>query len=496
MKRLTGIRHACAAAGLLLTLGSVAAGQPRAREAASLNRTVAPAVGPSPRLSVPPRTHSHLADGAELTVSERHTLPLVTFDMEFIGGADQYERADRAGLARFTAAMLLEGTASRTGDQLSDELQRYGTELEIGIGGESGRIGFTTTREKLEPVLKIMADVLLHPSFPPEALERLRARTLVGLQQARDRTAGIAQRVFPRELYGDAHPYGWSMTEKSAAAITRDDVVAFHRTYFRPGAAVITVVGDVNPQSVRSTIESALAEWPAGGNRPTFSYPPVPPLKPTTIYLADKPGAEQSTLYAGLPGPPRSTPDYFALELMNRILGGMFQSRLNANLREEKGYTYGAGSAFAFGHGPGPFRAGCDLVTDKTDAGLVELMRELRGVRGEIPFTDAEIRTAKASLIQSLPGTFETTSRTAAALAALVVQGLPEDYYETYEGKINAVTREDLLRVARRYVDLDHLAIVIVGDRSKIEAKLRATKIAPVLLVDADGSPLAAVSLR
>jgi len=329
----------------------------------------------------------------------------------------------------------------------------------------------------------------VNSTFPADALERQRAQRLVALSQARDRTAAIAGIVFPKLLYGDAHPYGRSPNERSIKAITRDEVVSFHRTYFKPGRAIVVVVGDVTAATVKTTIDRALAGWTGGGEKPSFSYPVVPEKKPATIYLVDKSGAAQSSFALGNPGPPRTTADYFALQVMNRILGGQFQSRLNANIREEKGYSYGVGSGFAFGKGPGPFRAGGDVVSAKTDAALVEFMKELRGIQGERPVTEEELTTAKAAMIQGLPDRFAAVNAINGAITDLLVQGLPEDYYQKFTQNISAVTKEDVIRVAKQYIDLDHLAIVIVGDRATIEAPLQATKIAPVVVLDIDGNP-------
>ncbi|MBI1874587.1 MAG: insulinase family protein [Acidobacteria bacterium] len=272
---------------------------------------------------------------------------------------------------------------------------------------------------------------------------------------------------------------------------TRDEVVAFHTAYFRPGRAIVTVVGDITAATVKPTIDRALAAWAAGGEKPAFSYPPVPDRRPTTIYLVDKPGAAQSTFSLGHSGPPRTTADYFALQVMNRILGGQFQSRLNANIREEKGYSYGVNSAFSFGKGPGPFRAGGDIVSAKSDAALVEFMKELRGMGGSRPVTDEELTTAKDGMIQRLPDQFASVGATNGAITGLLVQGLPEDYYQQYAKNVSAVTRDDVLRVAKQYIDLDHLAIVIVGDRATIEAPLKATNIAPIAVLDIEGNPKA-----
>jgi zinc protease len=209
-----------------------------------------------------------------------------------------------------------------------------------------------------------------------------------------------------------------------------------------------------------------------------------------TIFLVDKPGAAQSTVAIGNPGPPRNTPDYDALQVMNTILGGMFQSRLNANIREEKGYSYGVNSNFGYGKGPGAFRAGGDMVSAKSDAALVEFMKELRGIAGARPVTDDELKTAKDSLIQRLPGTFESVQSVNNAIVSLWTQGLPDRYYQQYISRISAVKKEDVVRVAKQYIDIDHLTIVIVGDRASIEAPLRATGIAPIVLTDIEGKVL------
>jgi zinc protease len=197
-----------------------------------------------------------------------------------------------------------------------------------------------------------------------------------------------------------------------------------------------------------------------------------------------------------MPGPPRSTPDYYAIEVMNNILGVLFQSRLNHNIREVKGYSYGVGSGFAYGKGPGEFEAGGGIVTEKTDSALIEFMKELRGVQGGIPFTDDEIKQGKESLIQGLPRRFATVNGVNGAIASLYLQDLPETYYQDYAAKINAVTSDDLVRVAKKYVDLDNINILIVGDRAKIEEPLRKTGIAPIVILDTDGKPVVVPTRR
>ena len=461
---------------------------PAARQA--LDRKKVPAPANAPALRVPAWTKTTMANGADLIVAEKHDLPLISFSITFLGGADQFEPAGRQAVGSLTAALLSEGTKTRDGEALSNALQLLGTTIGANVASESGSISFVSTAAKFPATLDILADMLVNPVFPANGLERLRGQRLVALTQARAQPGAIASRVFPRVVYGANHPYGRVVTEESLKAITRDDIVAFHKAYYQPGRALITVVGDTTAAAVKPVLEKALAAWSKAGERPAFTFPPVAEPKATTIFLVDKPGAAQSTFAIGRPGPPRHTPDYFALQVMNTMLGGMFQSRLNANIREEKGYSYGVSSNFGFGKGPGPFRTGGDIVTEKSDAALVEFMKELRGILGARPITDDELATAKDALIQRLPATFASVSSINSAITTLWTQSLPDDYYQQYASRIAAITKDDVVRVAKQYLTVDNLAIVIVGDRSVIEAPLKATGIAPIVHYDIEGNPV------
>ena len=272
-------RYICAAAALVIA--GAAANAQTAVQSSALDRRTIPTPGKDPDLHVPAWTNASLSNGAKLVVSERHGLPLVSFQINFIGGAAQYEPADKTGLASFVASMLSEGTTHRTGDQLSNDLQLLGTSVGTGIDRESGRMSFLSTKDKLAPTLAILADMLENPIFPQAALDRLQARTIVGLTQNRDRTAGIAAVVFPKVVYTTDHPYGRTTSETSVKNITRDDLVAFHKSYFQPAHAVITVVGDVKADEITRTIEQALAGWKAGGAMPSFDYPAASSAKVT-----------------------------------------------------------------------------------------------------------------------------------------------------------------------------------------------------------------------
>ena len=472
------------AAALIISIANIAAIAQQ-----TLDRTKVPPPGATPVLRVPTWSKTQLANGSTLIVSERHNLPLVSFAITFVGGSNQFEPAGKRGVSAMTVSMMTEGTTTKSGDQISDSLQLLGTNINAGVGGEDGTVSFVSTARNFEPTLALLADMMLNSTFPAEALERLRGRTLVNLTQAKDQPTVIGSQVFAKILYGDAHPYGQRTTETSVKAITRDDVVAFQKTYFQPGRAIITVVGDITTVKAKAAVEKGLAAWAKAGDKASFDYPKVPELQPAKIYLVDKPGAAQSVFNIGLPGPPRNTPDYFALQVLNTILGGQFQSRLNANIREQKGYSYGVNSGFSYGKGPGAFRAGGSIFTAKTDAALIEFMKELKGIVGEKPITDDELKTAKESLIQGLPQRFASVTAISQAITSLTLQGLPDDYYQTYAKNVSAVTKEDLLRVAKQYIDLNHLAIVIVGNRSEVEGPLKATGIAPITIIDLEGNP-------
>lgn len=476
-----------AAAALLIGLALVAPATAMAQKA--LDRAAQPKAGKAPVLRVPSWTRTKLSNGAELIVVEKHDLPLVAVNVDFVGGTTTYEPADKMGLAAFAAQMLSEGTTSQTADQLSDAQQMLGTSISASVAQESGSIRFTALKSKLDPALSLLADMMLNATYPDSALERIRARTLVGLTQQKDQPNAIAAKVFSKVVYGDEHPYGRVVSEASVRAITRNDVLAFSRSYFQPGRAVITVTGDVKPAAARAAVEKALAAWPKGGSRPDFKYAAVPVPRARQIYLVDKPKAPQSVFSLGIPGPSRYTPDYYALQVMNTILGGLFQSRLNHDIREVKGYSYGVNSSFAFGRGPGAFRGSGGIVSAKTDSALIAFMSHFRGARGEVPFTDDEIMQGKSSLIQSLPARFASVNGTAAAISSIYIQDLPESYFSDYARKVKAVTGADLVRVAKKYIDLDHMNLVIVGDRASIEGPLKATGIAPVQILDVDGRP-------
>ena len=484
----TTMRTSSARAAFALALITGPAVAPLAAQ--GLDRAKAPPVGTAPALRVPVWTKATLSNGALLIVVPRHDLPLIAFNLDFVGGAANFESADKTGVASFAGAMLSEGTRTQTADQLSDAQQLLGTTIVAQVGQEDGTIRFTSLKDKFTPSLALLSDMLLNSTFPDSALDRLRARTLVNLAQQKDQPGAIAAKVFSAVTYGANHPYGRTASETSVKNITRADVMNFAQAYFKPGRAVITVSGDIDPATAKAAVEKALAAWPKGGARPSFDYGALPAPRERTIYLVDKPKAAQSVFTLGTPGPARNTPDFYALNVMNRLLGGTLQSRLSHDIREVKGYSYGVTSRFLYGHGPGAFIAGGGIVSAKSDSALIAFMSNFNGVRGAQPFTEEELAQGKEGLVQSLPGRFASVQAVATAVSTIYTQELSERLFQDYASSVNAVTTSDLTRVSKKYLDVDHMNLIIVGDRASIEAPLRATGIAPIQVLDAEGHPV------
>ncbi|HEX6057389.1 MAG TPA: pitrilysin family protein [Gemmatimonadaceae bacterium] len=450
--------------------------------------TAPPVLAAPPALALPPIATRTLPNGLQVVVVEHRELPVADFALVVRTGAEA-DPADHAGLATLAASMLDEGTTTRSALEIADAVAWLGADLGTFGGFDESRVMLHVPTAQLDSALALFADVAVRPSFPQADFDRLKQERLTALLQLKDRGPAIADIAYANIVFGGEHPYGRAMmgTEATVARITRDDARRFHRTYFRPNNATLIVVGDVRTDDIVRRIERAFGGWERGAV-PATRFPAAPKAAATTVYLIDKPGAAQSSFRIGGVGAARSTDDYFALLVMNTILGGSFTSRLNQTLREEKGYTYGAGSSFALRREPGPFTARAEIVSAKTDSALLEFMRELRGVLDTVP--QDELSKAKRYLQLQLPGDFETTRDIAAQLAPLVLHGLPLDYYDGYVQRIDAVTQDDVRRVARRYIDPEGLAIVIVGDRATIEPGLRALGVGDISIRDLRGEPV------
>jgi zinc protease len=345
--------------------------------------------------------------------------------------------------------------------------------------------------KNFDRALDIYTDVITNPIFPNQEVENLKRRTLVGLLQQKDNANAISNIAYSTVLYGKNHPYGAAPNEASIKAIAQPEIQRFYETFYRPNNAALIVVGDVTLNELLPKIEKAFANWKPA-DVPAVSMPTVAARDKAAIYIVDKPGAAQSVISIGQVGVPRTTEDYFALQVMNSILGGQFTSRVNMNLREEKGYTYGARSGFDWRRGAGPFSASAGVQTAVTKESVAEFLKELRGIRGEIPVTAKELEYNKQSLIRRFPAGFETVDQIGAQLANMVIYGLPDSYFNDYISKINSVTIEDVNRAANKYLDPAKMAIVVVGDRKLIEPRLRELQDVGTIItfLDVEGNPV------
>ena len=456
--------------------------------AQTLDRSKPPVLGPPPAVSLPPIITRELANGLKLMIVEHHELPIASFVLVSESGGT-IDPAQKTGLANLTAAMLTEGTTSRSSLEIADQAAYLGIGLNASSDWDASTIRLQTPTSQLDSALALFADVALHPSFPQAEFDRIKKDRLTALLQLKDRPTAIANQAYAAILYGSSHPYGRQLigTEASVQGLSTTDLQGFYRANFIPNNSTLIIVGDVNPAQIEAKINALFGSWQRGTVAPV-TYPEPPKGGATTVYLIDKPGASQSSFRIGSIGVPRSTRDYFALSVLNTILGGSFTSRLMQNLRETHGYTYGAGSRFDMRRSAGPFTASAEIVGDKTDSALVEFMKELNAIRESVPAE--ELQKAKRYMQLGLPGEFETTQQIAGALIPIALYDLPLDYYNTYVQNVEAVTAAEVQRVARQYVNPASLAIVIVGDRQKIEQGLKAVNAGPIVLRDFFGQPI------
>lgn len=454
-----------------------------------IDRSVIPAAGPAPAYDFPEVHRRTLTNGLQLWVVERPGVPIVNVQLIVEAGAMR-DPADGPGLASLTAAMLTEGTATRSATEIADELDFLAANLNASAGQEVASVSLQTLARNLEPALEIFADIVVNPAFPESEWQRVREQRLVSLLQALDQPPTIANQHFARIVYGDAHPYGRpvSGTPDAVRRTTPEIIGAFHRQRYVPNTSNLIVVGDVRTDQIAQQLERSFAGWRPGAAATVSSFVDPGPQQTTRIFLIDKPGSAQSQVRIGHVGVTRAHRDYFPLLMMNTILGGQFTSRINLNLREEKGYTYGARSSFDMGRLAGPFVAQAGVQTAVTKESLIEFMKELTEIRNARPVTEEELDFARMSIIRREPLTLETNAQIASRVQQLILYGLPDDYFDHYNERIAAVTREDVDRVAREYLHPDRFAIVVVGDQEQIESRLRELPY-PVEIVPLEGEP-------
>lgn len=449
------------------------------------DRSKPPTTGPAPALTIPPIQKQTLSNGLPVWIVEMHEVPVVDVSLIVKSGAAA-DPAGQFGAASFTAAMLDEGAGALDALQLADAIDMLGASLSTGSSFDASSVRLHALVSTLNVALPIMADVAIRPTFPQADLDRLRAERLTTLLQLKDNPSQLATAAFSRLLYGEAHRYGTGVmgTETTNTALSADDLRAFHAIHYQPANAHLLIVGDVTAAAVMPMLESAFGAWKNVGAVPRPALPDAPQVETRQIYLLDKPGAPQSQIRIGSIGVARDTPDYHAIVVANTMLGGSFSSRLNLNLREKNGYSYGAGSQFAMRRQAGPFVALAGVQSDKTREALDEFVHELSSMATPPPADElARVRNLEAL---GFPGAFETTGGMAAQLIDLVVYDLQESFFDEYVPKIQAVTAADVQRVATEHIQPARSIVVIAGDVASIEGPIKAANLGPVTVVTAE----------
>jgi zinc protease len=451
------------------------------------DRSAPPKMGPPPALHLPAIQKRQLSNGMPVWIVELHKVPVVQVNLVILSGSGA-DPANKFGAASLAAAMLEDGAGSRSALQIADAIDFLGADLSTSAASDSSAVRLHVPVARLGDALPVMADVSLRPTFPSDELDRQRRQRLTSLLQARDDPATIDALAFSRVLYGPTHRYGTAISGTAAtiSAMTPQDLRAFYASAFRPANAALLIVGDTTPEKAVPMLESSFGGWKAEaqtGAQPT-TLPASAPRTTREIYLVDKPGAAQSQIRIGSVGAARSTPDYFPLQVMNTILGGSFSSRLNLNLREKHGYTYGASSGFDMRSSAGPFTAFAAVQTDKTADALKEFFNELNGILQPVP--EDELERARNYAALRYPSAFETTGDISRRLEDAIVYHLPDDYFATYVQKIQAVSVADVQRVAKQYIQPGRFAVVIVGDLKVIEPGIRALNLGPIHVLKID----------
>jgi zinc protease len=460
--------------------------------ATGIDRSAPPELGPAADLHLPQLKHDALSNGLKLIVAERHEIPVVNFWLTLDAGFASDQLA-HAGTARLSAAVLISGTATRDAMGISEELQSLGAQLTANSNLDLTQVFLSALKGKLYASLDLFADVILNPSFPESDFLRQQHLQLATIEQEKAQPYGMALRVLPPILYGHGHsyatPFTGSGTAESVAKLTRDDVVNFHRTWFRPNNATLIVVGDTTVDEIKPKLEKLFSHWEPGVVPAKHAQPAPEPTKPV-VYIINKPGAQQSVILTGSLAPPPDASQEPALEAINSVYGGSFGARLNMNLREEKHWTYGAGSLVVGARGKRPFLSHTSVQTNKTKEAMAEIHREYIDLLGPRPATEEELDKVKTQTILELPGSHETMNAVGGLITDLLQFQLPDDYYQTYISRVQSLTTETVNRAAPLLIDPNRTIWVVVGDRSKIEAEVRSLDFGVVRFVDADGEPV------
>jgi zinc protease len=464
----------------------------QAAAAAAFDRKAGVPVGGPQALKMPPLQDFTLSNGLKVLVAERHTAPVVNFSL-LVDSGYAADPQDLPGLTTLALHAMEEGTPTRSATRISEELERLGATLGTSANLDGSFVTMNALKTTLSPALDVYADVIMHPAFPQGEVERLRKEQLAAIAREKADPEAAALRVVPSLLYGSGHayarPFTGSGTEAALSKATRDDLLKYHRTWFRPNNATLLVVGDTTADQVKPLLEKAFKGWTAG-EVPKKNVATVQPPGKVSVYLLDRPGSLQSVIVGAQVARPKDAEELVQMQLVNNVLGGMFNSRMNMNLREDKHWSYGVYSQLRAALGQRPLLSISAVQSDKTAEAMKEVINEYAGVAGARPITAAELKQAQDRETLALPGRFETTQQLSTAYANVVQYRLPEDYYTRFTPTALALTPEQANALAKRFVLPGQQVWVVVGDMSKVEAGIRALNVGEVHRIDADGKIL------
>ena len=460
--------------------------------AETVDRSKLPDVGQPPAATLPKFEKDTLSNGLKVILAQRHEIPVVNFWLEVDAGyaADQFAHP---GTARLAATLLTNGTKKRSALEISDETQLLGAVLNAGSNLDFSSVHLSALKVNLDASLDLFGDVILNPAFPQADFKRQQALQLASIENEKATPVQMALRVMPPILYGHDHAYGvpltGSGTKESVSNLTRDDVEKFHNTWFHPNNSTLIVVGDTTMPEIKPKLEKVFADWKPG-QPPAKNLARVESRQKPQIYVIDKPGAAQSLIITGGVAPEPNAAQEIPFETMNNALGGTFSGRINMNLREEKHWSYGARTILYGARGQRPYFAYASVQSDKTKESVAEIQKEFHDVIGQRPITDQELERVKTQQILELAGSRETMSAVGGAIGELLEYRLPDDYWDTYASKVQALRPADIHDAAKSLIHPEQMIWIVVGDRSKIEDGLRSLNIGEIQHIDADGKPI------
>jgi zinc protease len=463
-----------------------------AADKTQLDRKAPPELGKAQVLKMPELHKLTLSNGLKVMVAERHTAPVVNLSL-LVDSGYAADPQDMPGLTTLALNAMEEGTPTRSATKISEELERLGATLETTANLDGAFVSMNTLKTTLPAALDIYADVIQHPAFAQSEVDRLRKEQLAAIAREKVDPQSAALRVVPSLLYGSGHaysrPFTGTGTEASVSRMTRDDLAKYHRTWFRPNNATLLVVGDTTAEQIKPLLEKAFKGW-APGDVPKKNVAAVKPPEKVAVYLLDRPGSLQSVIVGAQVAQPADATELVQMQLVNNVLGGMFTSRMNMNLREDKHWSYGVYSQLRNALGQRPLLSISAVQSDKTAESFKEVLNEYSGITGPRPITAQELKLSQDRETLALPGRFETTAQLSTAYSNVIEYRLPEDYYSRYTTTALAFTPDQANALAKKFVLPNQQVWVIVGDMAKVEAGIRAMNVGEVHRIDADGKIL------